>query len=183
VSARCPKCRSLGLDTDCADRLTHGKNAVNDDDPFELEVTLTFAVPVSSSLVLADPHEAWPRTCARRWMTEESQACRTSCIDAVNGDYGDYDLQVRPDVRADGRRARRYSPAGKETLAIPRALREAVDERDRPALPGLREVARRPARPPSHSLWRFSRQGMGGRREHDLTNYDQRLLDVGWQLP
>ena len=90
MNARCPKCRSLGLGTDCADRLIHGKSAVNEDDPFELEVTLTFAVPVNSTLVL-DPHEMATHV-RETWMNEDANF-QNVLIDAVNGDY---DLQVKP---------------------------------------------------------------------------------------
>lgn len=65
--------------------------------------------------------------------------------------------------------------ARKETLAIPKALREAVDERDQwhcrvcgKYLGDQRAL--------HHIRYGGSRQGMGGRREHDLTN----LITVCW---
>ncbi len=90
MNARCPKCRSLGLPTDCADRLTHGQDLVNDDDSYELEVTLTFAVPVTSTLVL-DPHQMATHM-RETWINEESQL-QEVLAESV---FGDYDLQVKP---------------------------------------------------------------------------------------
>lgn len=65
--------------------------------------------------------------------------------------------------------------AVKETLAIPRSLREAVDERDnlhcRVCGKHLGE-----ARAMHHIRYGGNRTGMGGRREHDLSN----LITVCW---
>lgn len=64
--------------------------SVRENDDYELEVTLTFAVPVSSS-VLADPHEMATHM-RETWMNEESQL-QDVLMESV---FGDYDLQVRP---------------------------------------------------------------------------------------
>ncbi len=65
--------------------------------------------------------------------------------------------------------------ARSETLAIPGALRVAVDERDQLH---CRVCGRHmgAARALHHILYGGSRQGMGGRREHDLAN----LITVCW---
>ena len=70
----------------------------------------------------------------------------------------------------------RAEPRAKtETLAIPAALRQEVDERDgmhcRVCGKHLGE-----ARALHHIAYGGSRQGMGGRREHDLNN----LITVCW---
>lgn len=68
--------------------------------------------------------------------------------------------------------------AVKETLAIPQRLREQVDERDghhcRVCGKHLGEQ-----RALHHIRFGGSRQGMGGRREHDLDN----LITVCWMWP
>lgn len=65
--------------------------------------------------------------------------------------------------------------AVKETLAIPQSLREAVDERDQLhcRVCGKWLGADRAMH---HIRYGGPRQGMGGRREHDLTN----LITVCW---
>jgi hypothetical protein len=94
VKVRCPKCRTLGLDTDCTERMIHEHKAdgmiPSENDDYELEVTLTFAVPVNSS-VLADPHQMATHM-RETWMSEETQL-QDVLAESV---FGDYDLQVRP---------------------------------------------------------------------------------------
>lgn len=82
----CPKCRALGLTTDCADRLTMHP----DDEEYELEVTMRFAVPVTSSLDL-DPVEMATRM-REKWINDEG-LLKDVLDDAVDEDY---DLTVRP---------------------------------------------------------------------------------------
>jgi hypothetical protein len=65
--------------------------------------------------------------------------------------------------------------ARKETLAIPAALREAVDERDHRHCRVCGKYLG-DERALHHIRYGGSRQGMGGRREHDLTN----LITVCW---
>lgn len=67
------------------------------------------------------------------------------------------------------------TPAGKETLAIAQALRAACDERDQ----GHCRVCGKwlgPERALHHISYGGSRQGMGGRREHTLSN----LISICW---
>lgn len=90
MTRRCPKCRALGLDTDCADRLIHGQDSMSQSDGFELEVTLTFTVPVTSSLPL-DPHQMATHM-RETWINEESQL-QEVLLESV---FGDYDLEVKP---------------------------------------------------------------------------------------
>lgn len=65
-------------------------NGDPDNDGIELEVTLTFAVPVTSTLV-KDPHEMATHM-RETWMSEESQL-QDVLAESV---FGDYDLQVKP---------------------------------------------------------------------------------------
>jgi hypothetical protein len=94
VKIRCPKCRTLGLDTDCTERMIHDHKdksmILGENDDYELEVTLTFAVPVTSSLT-ADPHQMATHM-RETWINEETQLqdVLAECV------FGDYDLQVRP---------------------------------------------------------------------------------------
>jgi hypothetical protein len=94
VKVYCPKCRALGLPFDCTDRLTHGYQeqdmSIGPDDDYELEVTLRFCVPVSSTLPI-DPHEMAGRL-RETWISEETQL-QDALLECVNGDF---DLQVRP---------------------------------------------------------------------------------------
>jgi hypothetical protein len=94
VKIRCPKCRTLGLGTDCTERMIHDHLAAgmspSENDDYELEVTLTFAVPVSST-VLADPHQMATHM-RETWINEDSQL-QDVLAESV---FGDYDLQVRP---------------------------------------------------------------------------------------
>jgi hypothetical protein len=70
-------------------------------------------------------------------------------------------------------------PAAKrETLAIPKALREAVDERDGQHCRVCGQYLG-DSRAMHHIRFGGPRQGMGGRREHDLTN----LISVCWMWP
>jgi hypothetical protein len=68
----------------------HGQDHVNDDDTYELEVTVTFAVPVPSSLPL-DPHQMATHM-RETWINEEKELL----VVLTEGVFGDYDLQVRP---------------------------------------------------------------------------------------
>ena len=61
-----------------------------ENDEYELEVTLRFAVPVTSTS-LADPHEMATHM-RETWINEESQL-QDVLTESV---FGDYDLQVRP---------------------------------------------------------------------------------------
>jgi hypothetical protein len=63
---------------------------VNDEDTYELEVTLTFAVPVTSTLPY-DPHEMATHM-RETWMSEESQL-QDVLAEVV---WRDYDLTVKP---------------------------------------------------------------------------------------
>jgi hypothetical protein len=63
---------------------------VNDDDTYELEVTVTFAVPVSSSLPL-DPHEMATHM-RETWLNGDPEF-KNVLLDATDGDF---DLQVKP---------------------------------------------------------------------------------------
>lgn len=91
----CPKCRVLGLDTDCSDRLRYankqaGMNSEYDDGTVEMEVTLSFLAPVTSSLDL-DP--AQMATHMREQWIEEPTKFERILQEALNEDY---DLSVRP---------------------------------------------------------------------------------------
>jgi hypothetical protein len=66
---------------------------INPDDEYELEVTLTFAVPVSSTLPM-DPHEMATHM-RDTWMSDEGEFAKV-LTEANDGMYGDLDLQVRP---------------------------------------------------------------------------------------
>ncbi len=61
-----------------------------DPEDYELEVTLTFAVPVTSTLPY-DPHEMATHM-RETWANEESQLQDVLAASV----FGDYDLQVRP---------------------------------------------------------------------------------------
>lgn len=63
---------------------------MNDDDTFELEVTMTFAVPVPCTHDL-DPHQM--ATHLREQLLAEEAQLKTLLIDAVDDDF---DLRVRP---------------------------------------------------------------------------------------
>lgn len=63
---------------------------MNEDETFELEVTLTFAVPVTSSLPLG-PHEMATHM-RETWINEET-VLQDVLLECVNQDF---DLQVRP---------------------------------------------------------------------------------------
>jgi hypothetical protein len=106
TSARitCPKCRSLGLPTDCADQLRHeartptGENVTRatdgSDDDYWLEVTVRFVAPVSSTLDL-DPHQM--ATHMRDiWSTDDPPLFGRLLADADDGMFGDVDIEVRP---------------------------------------------------------------------------------------
>lgn len=87
----CPKCRALGLSTDCTERLNHEVSTVNyEGDDYELEVTVTFAVPVTSTLPYG-PHEMATHM-REQWISEEAD------LQDVVRDYvkGEFDLQVKP---------------------------------------------------------------------------------------
>lgn len=90
MSARCPRCRSLGLSTDCAEELIHGQPGMNHDGDYELEVTMTFPVPVTSTLPL-DPVEM--ATHMREVWLSEDTVLADLLIEAAGDDF---DLQVRP---------------------------------------------------------------------------------------
>lgn len=100
----CPKCRSLGLPTDCADQLKHehraptGENVTRatdgSDDGYWLEVTVRFVVPLSSTLDL-DPHQM--ATHMRDiWTTDDPPVFASVLADANDGMFGDVDIEVRP---------------------------------------------------------------------------------------
>jgi hypothetical protein len=82
----CPKCRTLGLTHDCSDTLL-----VSSDDEYELEVTLTFSVPVTSTLAMG-PHEMATHY-RETWLSEDPDQLKNVLIDVVDDDY---DLQVKP---------------------------------------------------------------------------------------
>lgn len=88
----CPKCRALGLDTDCTDSIPYArrKNSMNPygDDGDELLVTVSFAVPVSGE------DREYMRDHATRFrdeLTDDPQ----QLLDLIRG-LDDYDLQVKP---------------------------------------------------------------------------------------
>ncbi len=83
----CPKCRALGLTTDCTDQLSVDDMA---DDDYVLEVTFTFEVPVTSTLV-KDPHEMAVHM-QESWMNDDAQM-REVLNEAVETEY---DLAVKP---------------------------------------------------------------------------------------
>jgi hypothetical protein len=91
---RCPKCRNLGLSTDCSERLTHARkgNTVRelDDDNFEMEVTLRFAVPVAYTSA-DDPHRQ-AQVMREGWVEEPDQLV-TFIAEALADDF---DLTVVP---------------------------------------------------------------------------------------
>lgn len=91
---RCPKCRDLGLSADCSERLMHGRkgNIVRelDDDNFEMEVTLRFAVPVAYTAA-DDPHRQ-AQVMRERWVEEPDQLVKF--IGEALAD--DFDLTVVP---------------------------------------------------------------------------------------
>jgi hypothetical protein len=68
--------------------------------------------------------------------------------------------------------------ARSETLAIPKSLRQAVDERDQQHCRVCGQYLGQ-ARAMHHIRFGGARQGMGGRREHDLNN----LISVCWMWP
>ncbi len=90
----CPKCRSLGLDTDCSERLLHAHTPAvmneYDDDVVELEVTVSFMAPITSSLDL-DPVQM--ATHMREVWIEEPIKLEKVIQDALTEDY---DLAVKP---------------------------------------------------------------------------------------
>lgn len=92
----CPKCRALGLDTDCSDRLTHAhKQDFMSGDPYddgslELEVTVSFMAPITSSLEL-DPVQM--ATHMRELWIDEPTKLEKVVQEALNDDF---DLNVRP---------------------------------------------------------------------------------------
>jgi hypothetical protein len=91
VDVRCPKCRVLGLSDDCAERLVHDKAAsVSPNDEYELEVTVTFAVPVTSSLALEPQQMAAHMRVL--WMSDDIAFAHLMNELAVF----DYEVQVRP---------------------------------------------------------------------------------------
>lgn len=92
-SILCPRCRALGLETDCSEQLGHAHKdtAMNETDSYELEVTLTFPVPVTSTLPL-DPHEMATHV-RERWINEDLELAQ---VVARAIDEESFDLQVRP---------------------------------------------------------------------------------------
>jgi hypothetical protein len=90
LKIRCPKCRAVGSDTDCTDQLHVD---MNPEDEYELEVTMTFAVPVTSTLPM-DPHEM--ATHMRDTWSTDDDALKRVLEDAADGVNGDIDLQVKP---------------------------------------------------------------------------------------
>ena len=95
TSPLCPKCRSLGLRTDCSDRLRHankqaGMNDPYDDTTLEMEVTVSFMAPITSSLDL-DPVQM--ATHMREMWIDEPTKLEKVVQEALNEDF---DLSVRP---------------------------------------------------------------------------------------
>lgn len=91
----CPKCRSLGLDSDCTDRLKHAHRqsvmtGEYDEGTVELEVTFSFLAPITSSLDL-DPVQM--ATHMREHWIEEPGRLERVLQDALTEDF---DLAVRP---------------------------------------------------------------------------------------
>jgi hemerythrin superfamily protein len=87
----CPKCRALGLHTDCTEQLKDaGTRMKPTEAPYELEVTLRFSVAVTSTLTY-DPTEMAMHM-RDRWADDEKE------LEGVvtEGLWGEYDLQVRP---------------------------------------------------------------------------------------
>jgi hypothetical protein len=66
---------------------------MNPEDEYELEVTMTFAVPVTSTLPM-DPHEM--ATHMRDTWSTDDDALKRVLEDAADGVNGDIDLQVKP---------------------------------------------------------------------------------------
>jgi hypothetical protein len=99
----CPKCRMLGLGTSCTDQWGHGRKPIHvgasvssgrsdteEPETYELDVTLTFAVPVTSSLDL-DPHQMATH------MLETWSNDPTLLLEVVkDAMYEDFDLKVAP---------------------------------------------------------------------------------------
>lgn len=91
--AVCPKCRTLGLATDCSESIGHVRKARTMSGDYgtepELIVTITFAIPVPTG------EEDHLRETATRlhdeWINDPE-----SLIDALREASEDYDLQVKP---------------------------------------------------------------------------------------
>lgn len=91
----CPKCRSLGLSTDCSERLLHAKKKNTmirdyDEGVVEMEVTVSFMAPVTSSL---DRDPSQMATYMRETWIEEPGALGKVITDALDDDY---DVSVKP---------------------------------------------------------------------------------------
>lgn len=90
----CPKCRALGLETDCTDRMIHAhakQRSMNGEDlDYRLEVTVVFDVPVTSTLPL-DPFEMATRM-RETWMDDDIEFTKL-LADVPDLDY---DLRVVP---------------------------------------------------------------------------------------
>lgn len=94
-SARCPKCRALGLSTDCTDRINHANprertmNSFEDDERQELQVTISFPVPIFSDPTMGIREHA---TAMRdRWIEDPGEL-----LELIRDVGDDYDLQVKP---------------------------------------------------------------------------------------
>lgn len=81
----CPRCRELGLGTDCAERLL-----VHDSDDYQLQVTVTFEIPAPAGPDL-DPHEMAAHT-RERFLSDLDVS--SALQQAVADD--DYQLNIRP---------------------------------------------------------------------------------------
>lgn len=98
----------------------------------------------------------------------------------MDPDDPEVDLDVDQDADLDVNQDRSEDDAGagiehSETLAIPKALREQVDQRDQQVCRVCGQY-QGPARALHHIRFGGARQGMGGRRDHDLSN----LISVCW---
>ncbi len=95
----CPKCRELGLETDCSDRLNHGEQdgvpavrpETDDPDNYDIEVTLRFPIPRMWDYD-ADPHEV--STHLRETWLDDPVQFRKVLTEAAESE--DFDLVVRP---------------------------------------------------------------------------------------
>lgn len=87
MKARCPKCRSLGLEHDCAEQLIHDKESVvSAEGLYELEVRFTFALPYNYNQEGELSPHARADMVRDTWLSDESEL-KHVLLEAIEDTY------------------------------------------------------------------------------------------------